>query len=496
LTTVWNGEQLWRLTVENSPVGLALVAPDGRMMTANRALCEMLGRSEDEIRGLTFQELTHPDDLDQDLELVRQALDGEHSSYRLRKRYLHASGRVVWGDLSVALLRGDDGTPLHFISQILDVTAEQEFADRLEHTTNALEHQHRRLEAVLDAADVALVVLDRNGGYEITNRSHRKLQDLAFPDGHHGLVDQVGSIFAEDGVTRLESHELPSVRAAAGEEFDDVRVWMGEDPATRRAISVSARPIHGPDGRLSGAVMASTDVTDFVRAVEIKDDFVAHVSHELRTPLTSILGYLEILLDTPGLPARVGGHLAIVERNAVRLQDLVKDLLQTVHVTDGSLELARTEVDLRQLCFDAVDSRQRQAGRGGVDLVADLPEAPLLASVDGPLFRQVVDNLLSNAIKYSTDGGTITVSIRRTDDGRDIVLTVADTGIGISPEELDHLYTRFFRGDHAQMMMLPGAGLGLSIVRAIVEAHGGRIDVESAVGEGSTFRVTMPYVPA
>ena len=485
------GEQLWQLTVEHSPVGTTLVAPDGRLLSANQALCDMLGYTEREIRTLTFQQITHPDDLAEDLALVEESLAGLRSSYRLRKRYLHADGHVVHGDLSVALLREPDGTPIHFISQILDVTEAHEYAERLAETSRALDGQRRYLEAILDSVDVGVAVLDPDNGYVVVNRRHQQYVELAYPDGTEGRDGQPGEIFAEDG-RQLEAHELPSTRAGAGEEFDDLIIRVGTDPVTQRALSVSARSVRGAGGEFSGAVLAYADVTELVRALTAKDHFVAAVSHELRTPLTSVLGHLELLADLPHLSDEATERVRVVQRNAVRLRELVADLLLVAQMTDGHLALDRLPINLADLVAEAADAVQPAAQGAGVTLDVDLPEDPVVAKVDGPRLRQVIDNLLGNAVKYTEPGGSVSVRLRQREAV--VELTVSDTGIGIAPEEIGRLFRRFFRGTQATQRHIPGAGLGLSIVRAIVETHGGLVTVDSAPGEGSTFRVELPMV--
>ena len=160
------GELLWQLTIEHSPVGTTLVAPDGRLLSANRALCDMLGFTEEQIRELTFQQITHPDDLARDLALLEETLAGRRSSYRLRKRYLHADGHVVHGDLSVALLRTPDGSPIHFISQIVDLSERQAFVDRLDAAEAAADAERRTAQAIFEGVAVGLLQIDESGEIE------------------------------------------------------------------------------------------------------------------------------------------------------------------------------------------------------------------------------------------------------------------------------------------------------------------------------------------
>lgn len=487
-----DGEELWRLALQHSPVGMALVGLDGQLLVVNRALCEMLGHSEQDLVTRGFQELTHPDDLADDLEAFNQALVGEIDSYRLHKRYLHADGHVVWGDLSVALVRRPDGTPLHFISQILDVTEQRESEQRLTAANTELERERERLEAIFETVTVGLLLIDRDGRYERMNRRHQETMGLPFPDGHDGEAGQLGHVYFPDGLTLMGREDMPSYRAVQGEEFDDLRYWVGSDPLTRAAYSTSARSVRGPDGELTGAALAYQDITDLMRAMQVKDEFVASVSHELRTPLTSVLGHLEMLGDREDLPPDATAQLRVVARNAQRLQGLVSDLLQVAQAREGGLKLYRAQVDLGTLVREAVQEARPSAAAAEIGLSVEAPEG-LVALVDGRRLRQVLDNLVSNAVKYTGSGGSVTVVLQQQE--REIELLVSDTGIGIHEDELDQVFTRFFRGGDALERHIPGTGLGLNIVNTIVTAHGGAVSLASEVGRGTTFRVTLPQAP-
>lgn len=480
---------LWRLTVHHSPIGMALVGLDGRLLMVNRAFADMLRHDVDDLTTRSFQELTHPDDLDADLELFHQTLDGVLDSYRLRKRYLRSDGEVVWGDLSVALVRGTDGTPLHFVSQILDITEQRAYEQRLKAATAEAERERQVLEAIFETVSVGLLLIGPDGTYERMNRRHAETLAIPFPDGHAGAAGQLGHVYHLDGKTLMTREEMPSYRAAQGEEFDDHTYWVGRDPQTRQAFSTSARVVRGPSGERLGAALAYQEITDLVRAMQVKDEFVASISHELRTPLTSVLGYLELIAEHEELPAGVLDQVSVVRRNALRLQSLVSDLLEVAQLTEGGLALQRTDVDVARLARDAAEATRPLTDGSGLSMSVDVPDS-LVALVDELRVRQVLDNLLSNAVKYSPAGGSVTVALRRDDES--LVLTVADTGIGIAEDDLPHLFERFYRGHAALSQHISGTGLGLNIVGTIVGAHGGSIDVDSAPGQGTTVRVTLP----
>ena len=484
-----DGDELWRLTLQHSPVGLTLVGLDGRLVVVNQALSDMLGYDAGTLSGLGFQQLTHPDDLDADLELFNRALAGDLDSYRLRKRYLHADGHVVWGDLSVALVRRPDGSPLHFISQVLDITEQREAEQRLTAANAELEHERQTLEAIFETVHVGLLLIDSDGRYQRMNRRHQATMRLPFPDGHGGEAGQLGHVYFLDGKTPMGREHMPSYRAMRGEEFDNLCYWVGDDPLTRAAYSTSARSVRGPDGELTGAALAYQDITELMHAMQVKDEFVASVSHELRTPLTSVLGHLEMLGEREGLAADVTAQLKVVERNAVRLEALVTDLLHVAQAREGGLHLQRAEVDLAALVRDAVEAARPAADTCRISVACETP-GMLPAVVDGHRIRQVLDNLVSNAVKYTRPGGSVTVELRSRE--ADVELEVSDTGIGIHEHEADQVFGRFFRGDEALRRELPGTGLGLNIVSSIVVAHGGTVSLDSQVGRGSTFLVTVP----
>lgn len=482
--------RLWRLALQHSPVGMALVAADGRFLAVNDALCSMLDYPADELNELTFQELTHPDDLETDLDQLDATLAGEQASYRILKRYVRKDGSLVWGDLSVALLRDDDGTPIHFISQIQDVTAERRAEERRGRLEAELARNARELAAVFDTVDVGIIVLDADGEYTYMNRRHRDFINLAYPDGHYGRAGQLGYSYDRDG-RALARSAMPAYRASQGEEFDALPIWVGEDPLTRRALSVSSRSLRDDDGNFQGAVLAYTDVTDVMRALAVKDEFVGSVSHELRTPMTSILGHLEMLLERDDLPTDVLASVEVVQRNASRLRLLVGDLLHVAAAGDGKLHPLRTPVDVVALIGESVDLAAPGGVHSEVTVETDLPEV-LVALLDRERMRQVIDNLVSNAIKYSEPGGRVCVRLRS--EGSDIVITVEDTGIGMAADDLHLIFGPFYRASEALTRMTPGTGLGLNIVESIVRAHGGEVNVESTPGEGSIFTVTLPWM--
>lgn len=353
-----------------------------------------------------------------------------------------------------------------------------------------IEMQRRFADAILDSVDVGLVLLDRDGAYQTMNKRHEDFMRLAFPHGHAGKAGQLGLVFEADAKTVVTREAMPTYLAAHGEEFDDRRIWVGNDPLTMRALSVSARSVRDADGVFAGAALSYTDVTEFMRVLRVKDEFIASVSHELRTPLTSIVGYTQLLMERDDLNEEVMAQLQVISRSSARLQRLVADLLHTAETDEGPMNVNRVPSDLSEIVRAGLQGARPMAESVGTTLELDVPESlPLM--VDPQRIAQVVDNLLTNAIKYTPAGGRVVVSLGI--DGDRVELAVADTGVGIDAADRERLFSRFFRARHAEEQSIQGVGLGLSITKSIVESHGGRIEVESELGRGSVFRVRLPY---
>ena len=347
-----------------------------------------------------------------------------------------------------------------------------------------IERQRRFSEAILDTVDVGLVLHDSDGVPLAMNAPYRAFMREIAPTGAEGPT----YAFRADGSTPCPPEDLPAKRAQRGEQFDDLLLWVGENPATRKAVSVSARTVPGDGGRLAGSALAFHDVTEFMRALRVKDDFVASISHELRTPLTSILGYLDLVLEGDSLDQETRRFLDVAWRNGDRLNRLVGDILHSAQVESGSLHIVRSSTDLAGLVREAVEAARPRARSEGLALEAVAP-ANLWVQVDAGRMGQVIDNLLSNALKYTREG-TVTVTVAADADA--VQLVVADTGVGIDARDRERLFTRFFRSRYAEEQAIQGVGLGLGIVQSIVVGHGGRVEVESEPGRGSKFRVRLP----
>jgi signal transduction histidine kinase len=222
----------------------------------------------------------------------------------------------------------------------------------------------------------------------------------------------------------------------------------------------------------------------------MKDEFIALVSHELRTPLTSIRGYLELLLeDAATFEQAHTDWLSVIDRNSERLLCLVEDLLLKAQVNAGKVALTIKEIDVAAIVEHSVQTGAPVAAARGITLVASGGAVPPV-SADPVRLGQVIDNLISNALKFTPAGGR--VEARASERNGRARIEIADTGKGIAAAEQERLFERFYRTAQAQTDAVPGVGLGLSIAKAIIEAHGGTISCESVEGAGTTFAIELP----
>jgi signal transduction histidine kinase len=231
-----------------------------------------------------------------------------------------------------------------------------------------------------------------------------------------------------------------------------------------------------------------------LRDRDISREFLADVSHELRTPLAALRTFNELLQEKAGndVVARTE-FLEASAQQIERLDWLAQNLLELSKLDSGLIRLDLRPDDLRATVESAVEQAQVSARRRGLSLTAEMPDVPVSTRHDPQRLGQVLTNLIGNALKFTPRGGTVRVTLAPHLRGARI--SVIDTGVGIGPEELPHIFDRFYRGSRANEARGSGSGLGLAIVRSIVEMHGGRVAVESRVGSGATFSVTLPADP-
>jgi len=291
-----------------------------------------------------------------------------------------------------------------------------------------------------------------------------------------------------------EVMRVVEVSDALGEAMRQNRVRVSEvripSPQKDQVIQLTATPMRGAGDEIDGAVVVLHDVSDLRLLESVRRDFVANISHELKTPLTAIRGLVETLIDDGGMDRDT--HDRFIEKirdQSTRLTNIVSDLLTLSRLESGPGGLRFESMDLRDTVGESCRTQVHAAETKQVVLASDVPDTPVTIDGDAEAMRELVDNLVSNAIKYTPSGGKVDVRLKT--EGASAVLEVADTGIGIPPEEQSRIFERFYRVDKARSRQLGGTGLGLSIVKHVALAHGGNVSLKSAPGRGSTFRVQL-----
>lgn len=368
--------------------------------------------------------------------------------------------------------------------------------------TSALEEKAALLEAaatseqllknVIDSVGVGIVVVDRDGHDVLMNSAQQRIHQISSPEGNDDPNEAELTLRYPGTTTPLPPDQRPVRRAVLQETYSNYLVSVGPAGVAGTTFAASARQILDRRGERDSAVVVFSDVSSYIEMVRSQQRFVAAVSHELRTPLTSVIGYLEMAQDTPELPPKAASYLEVAHRNAEQLLLIAQDLLADQVARSGTQKLTLRPHRLSAIAEQVVEDFALRAEQEGITVVQDVEQTPEL-SLDAPRLQQAVGNLLSNALKYTPAGGTVRVQTRVRQN--EVELCVTDTGIGMSDQEQANLFTDYYRTETARDRHIPGHGIGLSLTRRLVVAHGGQISVRSRPGEGSTFTLRFAQRP-
>jgi PAS domain S-box-containing protein len=372
-----------------------------------------------------------------------------------------------------------DGQPW-FAGYIRDIT------DRVE-MEGALRESEERTRGAFANAPIGMALLQLDGTVLEANHALGSLLQLSRAD----LDGRSWPTLVAPGDRDTVKADFASLIASDSNAIDaDCRFLRADGTIVwvHQAVSI----IEDRHGDPSLFVCQVLDLTEARESDRLKNEFVATVSHELRTPLTAIAGFVDLLLDGAAgdLNETMQRYLTVAQGNGRRLGNLINDLLDMSKIEAGKVELRLLPVDLAGAIGQAVDAVAPQVQTKGQTLAVETPDDLPLVLADTTRLVQVLTNLLSNANKYTPEDGSISVSASRCDDL--LRIEVADTGVGLTPEEQAQVFDRFYQAQGSNRKITGGTGLGLAITRSLVELHGGKIGVTSEPGAGSTFWFTLP----
>ncbi len=387
------------------------------------------------------------------------------------ERLKEFSRRVAAGDFRP--MRVETTDELGELAEALNQTAA-----RLDQTIRSLTDERNRSAAILTGMIEGVAVISADERVLFANRAFSQILglDSAVREGQR-LVE----------ATRQADLLTVVKQVLAGQESTHSEVTMGT--VRPRTFAVTAAPIRS-DGS-QGAVLVLHDISELKRLERVRQDFVANVSHEFKTPLTAIQGFAETLLGGALEDEQNSRRfLEIIREHAGRLARLTDDLLKLSQIEAGKLQPEFQPAAVAELIESCLETTRLKAEQKRLTLRADCSADLPPIRGDARHLQEVLQNLLDNAVQYTPEGGHITVQGRA--EGCEVVITVADTGIGVPQAEQQRIFERFYRVDAARSREAGGTGLGLAIAKHVVEAHGGRIWVESTVGQGSEFHFSIP----
>lgn len=385
-------------------------------------------------------------------------------------------------EVALRIARGElDARVLLHPQDERDATASalNRMADGVESELTRTRRNIQQLEAVMAEMIEGVLVLDASDRIVLVNAAFRELFDVWGEVQNRPVVE----VIRRPAVVEL----LSRARESASPTFEDIEI------RGHAARTVWGRAARFPStGTRAGTLAVFHDVTEIRRVDRVRRDFIANASHELRTPLTSIQGYAESLSSGPMTPEEVAAHVAVIQRNARRMRDLIDDLIDLSRIESGEGAPSPSRVDVVKLAQLLVADARPRLLHAKMEARVRTPSAPP-AWADRKALEQVIENLLTNAIRYSDEGASITIDVEPR--GEMLEIAVADTGIGIPDEALARIFERFYRVDASRSRAIGSTGLGLSIVRHLVQAMGGTIRVESQLGKGSRFTFSVPRAP-
>ncbi|MDW7732880.1 MAG: PAS domain S-box protein [Methanolobus sp.] len=481
-------EAFFRTIYESSAIGIVrLSVYDKRIEQANAAFCRMLGYTENELIGKTLREISYGEDLPENIMQQKRLAAGEIGSIQMEKRYLHKDGHHVWGLLHANIIFDEENNPLYFIGNILDITTSKK-------SKSILEESEKKYRTYVDNSPHPIFVVDVSGrfmdvnpaacaltGYSREELTSMFIPDLCAPESFEAARDHFGKVKSQ-GKT---SGELLFVKKDGTRFYMQVEA-VKIDENTFLGLCADTTERKNTEKLLIGARMLAEDASNS------KSEFIANISHELRTPLNIVIGYSDVLL------AEMAGELNEKQRKfssnikeaGSNLLEIVNSLIYIAEIKGGSSKIEISEFDLPALISDMEKITRAVAARKSISLEFQIEDGIGIINADKSKFKMILHNLIENSIKFTSDNGSVKVIIERNDG--DICVHVIDTGIGIPDDKQEKLFDPFVQLDWSHARRYDGVGIGLALVKGLIDMHGGSIALKSKVGEGTSVTFTIP----
>lgn len=360
---------------------------------------------------------------------------------------------------------------------------------RVEEAQESSDSERRRLDSVLSHMSDCVLATDRRGNVTIVNNMALQLLGVEHDD----------ELIGKSIIDVLDIRHDYTVRQLVNSEQKEMILDMSNS-GSNLILNAYFSPIQRESGFVSGLVCVLHDVTSQQKEEQERKEFVSNVSHELRTPLTSVKSYVEALSDGAWQDKEIAPQfLKVVQDETERMIRMINDLLSLSRMDAGTTKLNLEYVNINELFnyilnrFDMIIKKEEDPKKKKYTIERFFTKKDLWVEIDTDKFTQVIDNIMNNAIKYSPDGGVITARLLETHNH--VIMSISDQGLGIPRKDLSHIFDRFFRVDKARSRKQGGTGLGLAISKEVVNMLGGQIWVDSVEGKGSTFYISLPYVP-
>jgi PAS domain S-box-containing protein len=522
-----DAEERFRATFEQSAIGIAHTAIDGRYLMVNERLCEMLGYAQEELLTKNATDITHPEDRAAGEARVEALLANERTSTYAEKRYIRKDGSALWAGRSMSLIRDAEGKPKYLIAMITDISARMQAEE-------TAKRERALLRAVVDAIPERIYVKDREGRFLLQNATNLAVRGIT---NHDEIVGKtVFDIFPRELAQRLHSEDQKAMDSGVPVHDREGQTFFGAPSVLNKNTHwhlTSKIPLKDETGQVYGLVGVNRDITarkqaeealrrlnedledkvaertkDLERARREADEanraksaFLATMSHEIRTPMNGVIGMIDVLQQT-SLKVDQVEMVDLIHDSAFSLLGIINDILDFSKIEAGKMEIEHEALALADVIEGVGNLLSGMADKSAVVLTLFVdPAIPAQVRGDSLRLRQVLTNLGNNAIKFSScqaQAGHVSLRallVERTPQQVTVEIHVTDNGIGMDEETQSRLFTAFTQADASTTRRFGGTGLGLAIVNHLVKLMGGEISVQSALGAGSTFTVRLPFSP-